>query len=57
MEEEKQPFNRFFVAILEGPTAKSSLPVVAVNDPTLVRLVLEYLNKRVEPKETQKKGQ
>ena len=51
--------NKFFVAILEGPTAKSSLPVVAVNDPALVKLVIDYLAKRVGPREpqTQKRAQ
>ena len=49
----------FYVALLEGSTADSAMPVVAVNDPALVKLVIDYLTKRVEPREpkTQKRAQ
>jgi len=43
----------FYVALLEGKTPDSAMPVVAVNDPALVRLVIDYLTKRVEPRDTQ----
>ena len=46
---------KFYVALLEGGDVQSALPIVAVNDPTLVKLVIDYLNKRVEPRDPQTK--